>query len=87
VLLPVGTAWQLAWKRDPGLALYGEDGLHPSLAGSYLAALVIYEKLSGQSAVGLPASLTLKGGVRMELPAAQAKLLQEVAAEAVRKSR
>ena len=87
VLLPVGTAWQAAWQRDPGLALYDPDGLHPSPAGSYLAALVISERLSGQSAIGLPAALSLAGGVRMELPAAQAKLLQEAAAEAVRKSR
>jgi hypothetical protein len=84
VLLPVGTAWQAAWRRDPGLALYEPDGLHPSLAGSYLAALVIYERLSGQSAAGLPASLTLEGGARMELPVPQARLLQEAAAEANR---
>jgi hypothetical protein len=87
VLLPVGTAWQGAWRRDPGLALYDPDGLHPSPAGSYLAALVIYAGLSGQSAVGLPAALTLESGARVELPAAQAKLLQEAAAEAVGNSR
>lgn len=87
VLLPAGTAWQLAWKRDRGLALYGEDGLHPSLAGSYLAALVIYQGLSGGSPIGLPAVLTMRGGARVELPAAQAKLLQEAAAAATRSSR
>jgi hypothetical protein len=46
-LLPVGDAWQEAWRRDASLALYGPDGFHPSTLGSTLAALVIVEVLSG----------------------------------------
>ncbi len=49
LLLPVGTAWRAAWKRDPDLALYGSDGFHPSLAGTLLAALVIYQQVTGRS--------------------------------------
>jgi hypothetical protein len=54
LLLPVGEAWRSAWRRDAGLRLYADDGFHPSLVGSYLAALVIHERLAGHSAVELP---------------------------------
>jgi hypothetical protein len=84
VLLPVGTAWQSAWKRDPGLAFYAWDGLHPTPAASYLAALVIYQGLSGRSPVGLPAALELGNGTRVEIPTREARVLQEAAAEASR---
>lgn len=47
VLLPVGDAWRIAWELDPDLALYGPDGFHPTPAGSLLAALVIYQGLTG----------------------------------------
>ncbi len=38
---PVGTAWWMALEELPGVDLYQSDGVHPSLAGSYLAAAVI----------------------------------------------
>lgn len=58
LLLPAGSAWREAWKQDPTLALYGADGFHPSERGSWLAALVIYCGLTGQSPgdVRLPGS-------------------------------
>ncbi len=45
ILLPAGDAWRAAWKRDASLALYSSDGFHPSPAGTYLAALVILQRL------------------------------------------
>jgi len=42
VLFRAGDAWQAAWRADPGLALYSSDGFHPTVAGTYLAALVFY---------------------------------------------
>jgi len=57
IILPVGAAWQEAWKLDAKLPLYGEDQFHPSPTGSYLAALVIYQKLFGDSPPGPPAAL------------------------------
>ena len=71
VLLAAGDAWRAAWKRDASLALYGPDEFHPSTAGSYVAALVIANRLFDVSPIGLPA---------LGVPAATAKLLQEVAA-------
>lgn len=53
LLLPAGDAWRAAWKIDPSLPLYGEDGFHPSRAGTYLAALVIYDALLGDIPSGL----------------------------------
>lgn len=52
---PAGDAWLRAWARDSTLALYSADDFHPSALGTFLAALVLYETLSGKSVVGLPA--------------------------------
>ena len=51
---PAGEAWRVAWETDPDLPLYGPDDFHPSLLGTYLAALVMYEQLSGLDARALP---------------------------------
>jgi hypothetical protein len=77
VFFPVGAAWQAA-PRD--IQLYSPDGLHPSVYGSYLAALVIFAVVSATSPVGLPNMLTFRDGARAKLPADIAATLQEVAA-------
>src|SRR3954470_7418782 len=74
MLLPVGEAWRGAWRRDPQVPLYGPDGFHPTPTATYLAALVIYQQISGRSPVGLPAGTPM--------PASRALLLQEAAQEA-----
>lgn len=74
MLFPVGEAWRAAWRRDPGVPLYGPDGFHPTPTGTYLAALVIYQQISGRSPVGLPAGT--------QMPADRTLLLQEAAQEA-----
>jgi len=51
---PVGLAWARALDRRPDLALHLADGSHPTPAGSYLAACVIYATLTGTSPVGAP---------------------------------
>jgi hypothetical protein len=82
IFIPAGEAWRAAWKRNPDAPLYAGDGFHPSVAGSYAAALSIYGMLTGRSLKGLPSRLELEGGQGVEVPAALAKLLQEAAAEA-----
>jgi hypothetical protein len=81
IVLPVGAAWQEAWRLDAALPLYDDDQFHPSSTGSYLAALVIYKKLFGDSPRGLPATLKLRSKIsqRIEIPPEQAKLLQAAA--------
>jgi hypothetical protein len=83
LLFPAGEAWRAAWRRDPNIALYSEDGLHPTVAGSYLAALVMYERLYNRSSAGLPAYLTFGSSAeKLGLPPEQAQLLQDAATEA-----
>jgi hypothetical protein len=85
MLFPVGEAWRAAWRRDANMALYSPDGLHPTLAGSYVGALVITSMLLDGSPVGMPARLKLRSGSLVTIPAAQATLLQQAAAEAIEK--
>ena len=79
LLIPAGEAWRSAWQRDGGLAFYRRDGLHPTPAGSYLAALSIFGMLFDRSPVGLPARINVRGA---QVPPAVVPLLQEAAAEA-----
>ena len=57
-----GEAWRAAWRRDPGLELFGTDGFHPTELGSYLVALVMYQQLTGRSPEGLPSPSTGRPG-------------------------
>lgn len=52
---PVGQAWDLARQRVPGLVLHADDGNHALPAGSFLAALMLYASLTGDSPLALPA--------------------------------
>ena len=81
LILPVGEAWLSAVRMDLEMILYSQDGFHPSIAGSYLAALVIYEKMYGQTPVGLPAKLSLRSGTTVDIPARDAEILQQGAKE------
>lgn len=47
--------------------LYTNDGSHPSLEGSYLAACVMHSTVTGESCVGSNASVSLSASVRLEL--------------------
>jgi hypothetical protein len=85
VFLPVATAWLAAWSRDSTLSLYSPDGLHPSVSGSYLSALVIYGRLANHSVVGLPSTLQLRSGGRIVVNPSTARTLQDAAAEALSK--
>jgi hypothetical protein len=83
-ILPAGEAWQEALRRDATLALYQQDGLHPTPAGTYLAALVITHGLTGVKPGRVPARLKPETGPEVELPEEQAGQLRQ-AAEKVQK--
>lgn len=85
MLFPVGEAWRAAWRRDPNMELYAPDGLHPSVRGSYIGGLVIAAMLLDRSPVGMPARLGLRTGGVITIPAADATVLQDAAAEAIAK--
>jgi hypothetical protein len=50
---PAGLAFAEALQERPGLVLTSQDG-HPTLAGTYLAACVLYGVIYGRSPVGNP---------------------------------
>ncbi len=57
-IIPAGLAWARVRQEHPDLALYHQDGSHPSPAGSYLTACALYATLTGRSPVGLATVLT-----------------------------
>jgi hypothetical protein len=71
-IAPVGDAWQSVLAQQPDAGLWQGDGVHPTTAGTYLAACVFYASIFGRTPVGL----TYDDG----LPAAEAAMLQRVAA-------
>jgi hypothetical protein len=50
---PVGQAWASAMVGDLAIALYEDDGYHPSREGSYLAAIVITATIFDVDPTGL----------------------------------
>ena len=78
LFFPAGEAWLTAWEGDPQLALYGPDDFHPSSLGTFLAALVIYERISGRDARELPPQVMVAGRT-IAVPEETARLLQNAA--------
>lgn len=77
---PIGQAWDLALSRDPSLALYAADGNHSGPAGAFLAALVLYATITGQSPLDLPAlpSYPVSASVQQVLRGIAAETVQTV---------
>jgi hypothetical protein len=75
IVAPAGIAWQNSLAQEPGPDLWQGDGIHPSVAGTYLSACVFYAVIFQQSPEGLP----YRAGLTIET----ARLLQQVAAEVV----
>jgi hypothetical protein len=73
-LAPVGRAFTAGLAAHPELELYSADGTHPSWAGSYLAACVLYGTLTGND----PRRASY---APWELPAEQAPVLRALAAQ------
>jgi hypothetical protein len=52
LVIPVGLAFEEAYRRYPDLKLHNRDGTHPSLLGTYLAACTTFATLYARSPVG-----------------------------------
>ena len=50
---PAGEAWQTVLRANPTIVLWQADGSHPSPAGTYLAACVLYAHIFDASPVGI----------------------------------
>ena len=72
---PVGYAWWTLVTQDPSADLWQDDGVHPALEGTYLAACVFYATIFAQTPRGL--------SCHADLPDDEAATLQEIAAKAV----
>ncbi len=86
IFAPVGDAWQIALAANPGLQIYGDDGYHPGIHGTYLAALVIYEQVTGKDARDLPSDAPVYGGA-ISIPAQIVVQLQNAAHQANQNAR
>jgi hypothetical protein len=86
-ILPAGDAWQEVLKGDPAAGLYTADHLHPTPAGTYLAALVIVHGLADVPPKSVPSKLRLATGNVFAVPEKQAKALREAAGKVVEADR
>jgi hypothetical protein len=86
VFMPAGEAWEAVMKADPAVPLYGGDGYHPGPLGTYVAALVVFESVTGRDARDLP-DRAVVSGVTLSNPEETVRLLQEVAHSVVSKYR
>ncbi|MFP2904365.1 SGNH/GDSL hydrolase family protein [Pyxidicoccus sp. 3LFB2] len=90
---PIGLAWQIVREQHPDIALYVDDGSHPSPAGTYLAACTLYATLFGRSPEGLTSTVrgvAIPDGkpqgaetTLVSLPEPTARILQKAAWQAV----
>jgi hypothetical protein len=74
----VGDAWAQALREQPEARLWTTDGKHPSLEGSYLAAVVIAAAVLPAEPSG-PTAHAIGGGYTAELDPSAATWLQQVA--------
>ena len=74
-IAPVGDAWSVAVERPATSALWQDDGNHPTVAGTYLAACVFYAAVFKQTPVGLSEHAGLSSD--------EAAMLQQIAAATV----
>lgn len=80
VFMPAGSAWVAAWEMQPVLPLYAADGFHPSALGTYLTAIVLYERITGRDARLLPGQAVVQG-IPENVPESTVRLLQRAAHE------
>lgn len=74
-IAPIGEAWRIARRDRPDIKLFEPlDDRHPTVAGTYLTACVLYRTLYGKPAAGLPTELE-----GLKLAPATARALQTIA--------
>ncbi|MEM1130519.1 MAG: DUF4886 domain-containing protein [Pseudomonadota bacterium] len=76
-VIPVGLAFEMAYAREPGLALHVSDGSHPTAQGTYLAAATAASALFDIDPEN--AAYAMDGAIDAEMAA----FLRRVAADAV----
>lgn len=88
-IVPAGLAWTVAKLEAPGIRLHMPDRSHPTMAGSYLNALLFYQCLTGHPAKNPPNVIEGTRWNRTEkvtlvnLPLSDAIVLSQIAERAV----
>ena len=93
VLAPVGLVWDRV-RGDSSVELYQEDGSHPSIEGSYLAAMTVYASIFSTPQAEMPGVLSgfeiLRGGKLSDkktqlsdLSKAEVQIIQEAVLQVV----
>ncbi len=75
VLIPVGLGWRDLTLSFPEITLLNQDGVHPSLQGTFFSSAMIFEVISGQ--------LSSQNPYNANLTEAQATTLKNQASEAL----
>jgi lysophospholipase L1-like esterase len=75
LVVPAGPAWAATLRIDPSTVLWQADGSHPSPAGTYLVACVLYARLFDASPVGIPETAGLSSELARSLQAVAAQYL------------
>src|SRR4029453_7142773 len=84
LLLPAGDAWTILTARDPSMVLTVSDGFHPSVLGTYAAALTVACTLIPEDRPALSRALS---ATALRLDAARRDLLVDAACTAAAASR
>ena len=84
LLLPAGDAWTILNGRDPSLVLTVSDGFHPSVLGTYAAALTVACTLIPEDRPALARALSAS---TLRLDAGRRDLMVEAACTAAATSR
>jgi len=79
LLLPAGDAWTLVGARDSSMILVGPDGFHPSVLGTYAAALTVACALLPSDRPSLARAVSASG---LRLDVARRDLLVDAACTA-----
>ena len=53
LVIPVGIAFDIAYNEFPQIKLHHDDGTHPNLKGTYLAACTVFASVYRKSPIGL----------------------------------
>ena len=52
-VIPVGEAFEIAYKENPSIELHHPDGTHPGMLGTYLGAATVFAVITKTSPEGL----------------------------------
>jgi len=76
LVIPVGMAFDRAYREKPNIKLHEPDGTHPNLLGTYLAACTVFASIYDKSPIGI------KYDYFGEINEQDKKFLQRIANEA-----